>query len=113
MLKPVTSVASAIAAYGNVAKTAPGSTGTVGPGIGGGAGAADGGAFADLVKSAIQEAARIGKTAETASIAAVNDRADLNNVVTAVAEAELTLQTVVTIRDKVIDAYREIMRMPM
>jgi flagellar hook-basal body complex protein FliE len=106
MLKPVTSVASAIAAYGNVAKTAPGATGATG------AGAADGGAFADLVKSAIQEATRIGKTAETASIAAVNDRADLNKVVTAVAEAELTLQTVVTIRDRVIEAYREIMRMP-
>lgn len=108
MLKPVMSVANAIAAYGNVAKGAPGSTGTPG------AGAADAGAgaFADLVKSAIQEAARIGKTAETASIAAVNDRADMNKVVTAVAEAELTLQTVVTIRDKVIEAYRDIMRMP-
>ena len=36
----------------------------------------------------------------------------MNKVVTAVAEAELTLQTVVTIRDKVIEAYRDIMRMP-
>jgi flagellar hook-basal body complex protein FliE len=109
MLKPAASIASAIAAYGNVAKNAPapGSTGA-----GGGIGAGDGGAFAELVKSAIQEAARIGKTAETASIAAVNDRADINKVVTAVAEAELTLQTVVTIRDRVIEAYREIMRMP-
>jgi flagellar hook-basal body complex protein FliE len=33
--------------------------------------------------------------------------------VTAVAEAELTLQTVVSMRDKVIDAYKEILRMPM
>ncbi len=106
MLKPATSIASAIAAYGNVAKGEKPSSG------GAGAGAADGGAFADLVKSAIHEAARIGKTAETSSIAAVNDRADLNKVVTAVAEAELALQTVVTIRDRVIEAYREIMRMP-
>ena len=101
MLKPVTSAASAIAAYGNLAKGgSPGPAGT------------DTGAFADLVKSAIQEAARIGKTAESTSIAAVNDRADMNKVVTAVAEAELTLQTVVTVRDRVIEAYREIMRMP-
>jgi flagellar hook-basal body complex protein FliE len=107
MLKPAASIASAIAAYGNVAKG-----GNASPEGAGGAPAADGGAFADLVKSAIQEAARIGKTAETASIAAVNDRADLNKVVTAVAEAELALQTVVTIRDRVIEAYREIMRMP-
>jgi flagellar hook-basal body complex protein FliE len=113
MLKPVTSVASAIAAYDGIAKGAPGSIGgSVGGAAGKSAGAGDGGAFADLVKSAIQEAARIGKTAEQASIAAVNDRADITKVVTAVAEAELTLQTVVTVRDRVIEAYREIMRMP-
>ena len=111
MLKPATSITSAIAAYGNVAKGGNALPGA-GGGVGIGASPADGGAFADLVKSAIAEAARIGKTAETASIAAVNDRADLSKVVTAVAEAELALQTVVTIRDRVIEAYREIMRMP-
>lgn len=109
MLKPATSITSAIAAYGNIAK---GGKPTPGAADSGAAGAADGGAFASLVKNAIHEAARIGKTAETASIAAVNDRADLSKVVTAVAEAELALQTVVTIRDRVIEAYREIMRMP-
>ena len=36
-----------------------------------------------------------------------------NEMDTAVAEAEVALQTVVAVRDKVIDAYREIMRMPM
>ena len=109
MLKPATSITSALAAYGNVAKGGKPGPGAAGAGAGG---AVDGGAFADLVKSAIAEAARIGKTAESASIAAVNDRADLTKVVTAVAEAELALQTVVTIRDRVIEAYREIMRMP-
>jgi flagellar hook-basal body complex protein FliE len=54
-----------------------------------------------------------GKTGESLSMAAVRDEADLNNVITAVAEAELTLETVVAVRDKVIDAYREILRMPM
>lgn len=100
-----TTLANAIGAYGNVAR------GGVAPKIEGGD-AGDGGAFATLVKNAIGEAARIGKAAESASIAAVNDRADIGKVVTAVAEAELTLQTVVTIRDKVIEAYREILRMP-
>jgi flagellar hook-basal body complex protein FliE len=33
-------------------------------------------------------------------------------VVTAVAEADLTLQTVVAVRDRVIEAYQNIMRMP-
>jgi flagellar hook-basal body complex protein FliE len=33
-------------------------------------------------------------------------------VVTAVAEAELTLQTVIAVRDKALDAYHDIIRMP-
>lgn len=69
--------------------------------------------FAGLVKSAIKEAVRIGERSESQSISAIQDKADLDQVVTAVAEAELTLQTVVAVRDKVIDAYKEILRMPM
>ena len=69
--------------------------------------------FADLVKGALMQAKEIGKHGEQQSIKGITDRTDLNKVVTAVAEAELTLQTVVSIRDKVIDAYKEILRMPM
>ena len=68
--------------------------------------------FGALVKGAIREAVKIGKQSEKLSVAAINDKADLNQVVTAVAEAEVTLQTVVAVRDKVIDAYKEILRMP-
>ena len=71
-----------------------------------------GGEFADLVKGAIKEAVKIGQKSEALSIAAINDRADINQVVTAVAEAEVTLRTVVAVRDKVVEAYREILRMP-
>ncbi len=71
------------------------------------------GEFAALVKGAIKEAVRIGEKGEQLSIAGINGKADLNTVVTAVTEAELTLQTVVNVRDKVIEAYREIIRMPM
>ena len=70
------------------------------------------GEFADLVKSAIQEAVKIGQRSEQLSIQGINDKADISKVVTAVNEAELTLQTVVTVRDKVLDAYNEIIRMP-
>ena len=49
---------------------------------------------------------------ETISIAGIAERADIGQVVTAVAEAEVTLQTVVSIRDKVLDAYKDIIRMP-
>lgn len=71
------------------------------------------GEFGDLVKNAIEQAVKIGEQSENLSIAGINDRADINQVVTAVAEAEVTLRTVVTVRDKVIDAYKEIIRMPM
>ena len=69
--------------------------------------------FASLVKDAIKEAVKIGQKSEQLTIQGITDRADINQVVTAVAEAELTLQTVVTVRDKVLDAYKEIIRMPM
>ena len=72
----------------------------------------DGGEFADLVKGALKEAKRIGEEGEKMSIQGIQDRADLNQVITAVAEAELTLQTVVSIRDKVVEAYKDILRMP-
>ena len=71
------------------------------------------GEFADLVNSAIKEAVKIGERGENLSIAGINDRADINSVVTAVAEAEVALKTVVTVRDKVLDAYKQIIRMPM
>lgn len=75
--------------------------------------AASGGDFAGLVKGAIEEAKKIGERSEQLSIAGIADRADINQVVTAVAEAEVTLQTVVMVRDKVLEAYREILRMQM
>lgn len=68
--------------------------------------------FANLVKGAIQEAQRIGEVGEQKSYMAVDNKADLSQVVTAVAEAELTLQTVVAVRDKVLEAYKDIIRMP-
>ncbi len=74
---------------------------------------AEGEDFAALVKGAIKEAIRIGERGEQLSIAGINDKADLTQVVTAVAEAEVTLQTVVSVRDRIIESYRQISRMPM
>jgi len=107
MVTPTAGINSAAAAYANAAKR-------VGPGIDARdvAGQAGGGDFADLVKSALDEARRIGERSEQLSMQGIRDNADLNQVITAVAEAEVTLQTVVSIRDKVIDAYKEILRMP-
>jgi flagellar hook-basal body complex protein FliE len=75
-------------------------------------GGPSGGEFADLVKGAIEEAKNIGQKSEQLSVAGIAGNADVSQVVTAVAEAEVTLQTVVSIRDKVLDAYKDILRMP-
>ncbi len=105
---PSQNIANAVATYLNAANRA--AKGNV-PGLDA-RDARPAGDFADLVKDVMHTAIDNTKTGESLSIAAVRDEADLNKVVTAVAEAELTLQTVVAVRDKVIEAYREILRMP-
>ena len=65
-----------------------------------------------MVREFAEKAVETGKKSETQSIAAAAGKADLNSVVVAVAEAELTLNTVVAVRNKVIESYREILRMP-
>jgi flagellar hook-basal body complex protein FliE len=68
--------------------------------------------FAGLVKSAAQSSIDALKSGERMSMKAIAGQADLTEVVTAVSAAEVTLQTVMAVRDKVITAYNEIMRMP-
>jgi flagellar hook-basal body complex protein FliE len=69
--------------------------------------------FSKMVEKFAKDAIDTLKTGEQQSTAAATGKADLNEVVVAVAEAELTLNTVVSIRDKVLEAYREISRMPL
>ena len=74
---------------------------------------ADQGTFTNLVQNYLTQAQQIGQASEQTSIAGLMGQADLAQVATSVSEAEVTLQTVVAIRDKVVEAYREILRMPM
>ncbi len=67
--------------------------------------------FGALLKHAVDGVAQAGKTAETQAISAVGGKGDIVDVVTAVAESETALQTLVSVRDRVISAYEEIMRM--
>ena len=70
------------------------------------------GGFSDMVMGAVGQASKAGATAENAITTAAMGNADLVDVVTAVAAAEATLETVVAVRDEVIKAYQEILRMP-
>lgn len=71
-----------------------------------------GAGFGDLLNSAVGSMTNAGASAEGAITNAAMGRADLVDVVTAVAAAEATLETVISVRDEVIKAYQDIMRMP-
>ena len=71
-----------------------------------------GGDFAAALRDAAGGVAEILSKGEEETLKAAAGQADLTDVVTAMSQAEITLQTVVTLRDRVIQAYQDIMRMP-
>lgn len=68
--------------------------------------------FGDMLKQAIGSVADQGRAAEAKQMAYARGKADVLDVVTAVAETQTAFETMVTVRDKVIAAYEEIMKMP-
>jgi flagellar hook-basal body complex protein FliE len=70
------------------------------------------GSFSNLLTQAIGSVAETGQAADLTATKAAVGRTDLIDVVTAVAESETAIQTLVSVRDRVISAYEEIMRMP-
>ena len=74
--------------------------------------AVSGGSFIDMLGSALQGASDAGYKSEALATKAITGKADLTDVVTAVAGAENALNTVVAIRDRVITAYQDIIKMP-
>jgi len=84
----------------------------VDPGLGGKEAGVAGPGFADILKSAMTDAVKASKNAETQMAKQVQGKAELVDVVTAVSSAQSSLETVMAIRDQVIGAYQEIMRMP-
>jgi flagellar hook-basal body complex protein FliE len=68
--------------------------------------------FGNLVKQAAESTISSLKQGEAASLQAVTGKADIGQVVMAVSNAEVTLQTAVAVRDRVIQAYMDIIRMP-
>ena len=68
--------------------------------------------FADMLTSVMGDMAATSRAAETQMASAVQGQGSLIDVVTAVSSAEASLETVMAVRDQVIQAYQEIMRMP-
>lgn len=74
--------------------------------------ATDSGGFLGLVDQALQSAAASNYNSERVATQALMGKADIADVVTAVTQAETALSTVVAVRDKVINAYQDIIKMP-
>lgn len=68
--------------------------------------------FASLVNDAIASVSETGKRADAQATAVAHGKADLVDVVTAVADSEAAITTLVGVRDRVIAAYQQIMAMP-
>lgn len=77
-----------------------------------GAPAASGSDFGGALARALEGAVQSGVTAEAQATQALSGSADLTDVVQAVSRAELALQTATAIRDRVVQAYQDIMKMP-
>lgn len=67
--------------------------------------------FGHLLKSALTSVNNQLNEAEAASFMLANGEMDIHNAVIIAEKANLALQLTVTIRNKVIEAYQEIMRM--
>ena len=65
-----------------------------------------------MVKEAIGSVIEAGKKSDAQSQAMAAGKANIVDVVTAVTETEVAIEAMVSVRDKVIQAYEEIMRMP-
>ncbi|HEX4293415.1 MAG TPA: flagellar hook-basal body complex protein FliE [Rhizomicrobium sp.] len=70
------------------------------------------GNFTDFLSDAIKDGMQTMKTGEQMATQEVAGKANIVDVVNAVNSAELTLDTVVAVRDKVVQAYQSIMNMP-
>ncbi len=68
--------------------------------------------FADTVRETLNTAMEVVQTGERMSIAAARGEASLHDTVHAVIQAELTVQAVTSIRNQAVQAYQDLVRMP-
>jgi flagellar hook-basal body complex protein FliE len=95
-------------AYANLARildTGGGASAGKGSEIGGGQ------SFGAVLKDAIGSVLDAGKKSDAQTVAMASGKANVMDVVTAVAETDVAVSTLVSVRDKVIAAYEDIMKM--
>ncbi len=103
MVAPVGGAGAALAAYRAISR--PGDAAADAP-------ASASGSFGAALARAVQGAVDVGRDADAASTQALAGQGSVTDVVLAVSRAELSLQTAVAVRDRVVSAYQDVMRMP-
>jgi flagellar hook-basal body complex protein FliE len=103
MVDKIANPAAAANAYANMAKSV---------GLGTAEGEAQKLSFGDILKNSVVNSIETMQRGERMSAQAVMGNASLPDVVRAINAADSTLNTVVAVRDRLITAYQEIMRMP-
>ena len=74
--------------------------------------ASGGAGFGAALTRAMEQAVEVGREADSVTTRALTGQGSVTDVVLAVGRAELTLQTAVAVRDRVVAAYQDVMRMP-
>lgn len=97
--------------YGAMSKLANRSQSEQASGAAGLAGGAKSSDFGAMLRDQVQQVVDQGNASEAKQASYMAGKGDIIDVVTAVSEAEVALDTMVSVRDKVISAYEEIMRM--
>jgi flagellar hook-basal body complex protein FliE len=98
----------AAGAYANIAKLTSDPSSAL-AGLGGAAKSDT--SFTAVLKEAMDSVQATGQRSDAQSKALVNGKSNMVDVATAVSETEVAIDAVVAVRDKVIAAYEEIMRM--
>ena len=82
-------------------------------GVGAGKGSeASGQSFASLLKDAVGSVMESGRKSDAQTVAMAAGKANVMDVVTAVADTDVAVSTLVSVRDRVIAAYEDILKMP-
>ena len=68
--------------------------------------------FTSVLKEAIGSVNELGQKSDAQTRAMANGKSNMVDVVTAVSETEVAIDAVVAVRDKIIAAYEDIMKMP-
>ena len=79
-----------------------------------GQGATEGPQFADILKQALQEVSEAQHTSEQEARNLISGNStDMHTAILAVQKADVSFQMMMAVRSKLVDAYREVMRMQM